>query len=110
MHYFKQQIRSLLDLEGQLSFDRRFKYLELIPACKSNLQMQYQATVVQKLFLFSFFSRGNKDQLASAITSSRGEVTEPAVIVEEVAKQHDVFVRTSASRVLVSARASFLIG
>ena len=35
------------------------------------------------------------------------EVTEPAVFVPEVAKQHDVFVRAIASGVLVSARASF---
>ena len=35
------------------------------------------------------------------------EVTEPAVFVREVAKQHDVFVRVIASGVLESARASF---
>ena len=34
-------------------------------------------------------------------------VTEPAVSVPEVAKQHDVFVRAIASGVLVSVRASF---
>ena len=32
---------------------------------------------------------------------------EPAVFVPEVAKQHDVFVPAIASKVLVSARASF---
>ena len=35
------------------------------------------------------------------------ELTEPAVFVLEVAKQHDVFVLPVASAVLVSARTSF---
>ncbi len=42
-------------------------------------------------------------------TSLLREVTEPAVFVPEVAKQHDEFVRAIAFEVhvLVSARASF---
>ena len=35
------------------------------------------------------------------------KVTEPAVFVSEVARQHDVFVSAIAFGVLVSARASF---
>ena len=35
------------------------------------------------------------------------DVTEPAVFVPEVAKQHDVFVQAIASGVLVSTRTSF---
>ncbi len=51
------------------------------------------------------FSRGNKCQLMA--TSLLREVTEPAVFVPEVAKQHDVFVRTIAFGVLVNTHASF---
>ena len=40
-------------------------------------------------------------------TSHLRESTEPAVFVQEVAKQDDVFVRTTAFWVLESARASF---
>ncbi len=40
-------------------------------------------------------------------TSLLREVTEPAVLVPEVAKQHDVFIRAKAFGVLVIARASF---
>ena len=39
-------------------------------------------------------------------TSGLRELTEPAVFVPEVARQHDEFVRTIAFGVLVSARAS----
>ena len=48
---------------------------------------------------------GDKGQLLAR--STLREVTEPAIFVPEVAKQHDVFVRTIATGVLVSARASF---
>ena len=50
---------------------------------------------------------GNKCQLMAR--SLLREVTEPAVFVSEVAKQHDVFVRAIASRVFVSARTSFCL-
>ncbi len=50
-------------------------------------------------------SRGNKCQLMA--TSLLREVTEPAVFVPEVAKQHVIFARAIAFGVLVSARASF---
>ena len=49
--------------------------------------------------------RGYKCQLMAR--SLFREVTEPAVFVPEVAKQHDVFVRAIASGVLVSGRTSF---
>ena len=49
-------------------------------------------------------SRGNKCQLMAQ--SLLRLVTEPAVFVAEVAKQHEVFARAINYRVLVSARAS----
>ena len=42
-----------------------------------------------------------------SITSPRIKVTEPAVFVHEVAKQHDIFFGAIASGILASARASF---
>ena len=41
------------------------------------------------------------------VQSPLREVTEPAVLIPEVAKQHDVFVHAIAYRVPVSLRASF---
>ncbi len=56
-------------------------------------------------FLLVGNSRGDKYQLMA--TSLLREVTEPAVFVPEVAKQHDVCVRAIAFGELVSAGASF---
>ncbi len=53
----------------------------------------------------AFIRRGNKCHLMA--TSLLREVTEPAVFVPEVVKQHDVFICTMAFGVVVSARASF---
>ncbi len=55
--------------------------------------------------IMELFIRGNKRQLMA--TSLLREVTEPAIFVPDVAKQHDVFVRAIAFGVLVSARTGF---
>ncbi len=71
---------------------------------KINRTVKHSADTFPRAWLYDY-SRGNKCQLMA--TSLRREVTEPAVVVPEVAKQHDVFVRAIAFGVLVSARASF---